>query len=147
MTVPAGTDWALGVHARSQALLSTGSAAEGHYREAIDLLGRAGVHGELARAHLLYGGWLRRERHRRTAREQLRTAYGSFTEMGMDAFARGAAVHQPAHRRVAPAQDVREARHHLAETAPAQRRAMTAARRAGPAGARRRPGRWPGEGR
>jgi DNA-binding CsgD family transcriptional regulator len=91
VTVPAGTGWALGVHARSQALMSTGTTAEGHYREAIDLLGRTGVRGELARAHLLYGEWLRRERHQRAAREQLRTAHASFTEMGMDAFARRAA--------------------------------------------------------
>ncbi|WP_243716018.1 AAA family ATPase [Actinomadura darangshiensis] len=90
-TLPAGTDWALGVQARSQALMGEGTAAEGHYREAIDLLGRAGVRGELARAHLLYGEWLRRGRRRRAAREQLRTAHESFTAMGMDAFAQRAA--------------------------------------------------------
>ncbi|WP_141579812.1 AAA family ATPase [Actinomadura sp. WMMA1423] len=91
VTVPAGTDWALGVHARSQALLSSGSAAEDRHREAIELLGRTGVRGELARAHLLYGEWLRRERRRRDAREELRTAHESFTVMGMEAFAKRAA--------------------------------------------------------
>ncbi|WP_433465317.1 helix-turn-helix transcriptional regulator [Spirillospora sp. CA-128828] len=89
-TLPAGTDWALGIQARSQALMSTGTAAEGHHRDAIELLGRAGVGGELARAHLLYGEWLRRARRQRAAREQLRIAHGSFTAMGMNAFARRA---------------------------------------------------------
>ncbi|MES9536837.1 AAA family ATPase [Actinomadura sp. NPDC000600] len=91
VTVPAGTDWALGVHARSRALLSTGTAAEDQHREAIDLLGRTGVRGELARAHLLYGEWLRREGRKGDAREQLRIAHESFTVMGMDAFAKRAA--------------------------------------------------------
>ncbi|MFB4308272.1 AAA family ATPase [Actinomadura sp. GTD37] len=90
-TAPAGTDWALGVHARSRALLSEDTAAEDHYRDAIDLLGRAGVGGELARARLLYGEWLRRRRRQRAAREQLRAAHESFTAMGMDAFAGRAA--------------------------------------------------------
>ncbi len=91
-TVPAGTDWALGVHARCRALMSDGAAAEDHYREAIDRLGRAGVPGELGRAHLLYGEWLRRRRRQRSAREQLRAAYESFTAMGMEAFAGRAAT-------------------------------------------------------
>ncbi|MEU8798434.1 AAA family ATPase [Spirillospora sp. NPDC048819] len=90
-TVPAGTDWALGIEARSKALMSDGPLAEDHYREAIDLLGRTGVRGELARAHLLYGEWLRRGRRRRAAREQLRIAHESFTAMDMEAFARRAA--------------------------------------------------------
>ncbi|WP_443112156.1 helix-turn-helix transcriptional regulator [Actinomadura monticuli] len=92
-TVPAGTDWALGVHARCRALLSEDTAAEDLYREAIDRLGRAGVRGELARAHLLYGEWLRRRRRQRAAREQLRTAHESFDAMGMEAFA-GRAAHE-----------------------------------------------------
>ncbi|HWB35782.1 MAG TPA: helix-turn-helix transcriptional regulator, partial [Rugosimonospora sp.] len=86
------TDWALGVHARCRALMSDGAAAEDRYREAIDRLGRAGVPGELARAHLLYGEWLRRRRRQRSAREQLRAAYESFTAMGMEAFAGRAAT-------------------------------------------------------
>ncbi|MFF4240097.1 AAA family ATPase [Actinomadura geliboluensis] len=90
-TLPAGTDWALGVHARSLAILSEDTAAEDRYREAIERLGRAGVRGELARAHLLYGEWLRRTRRQRAAREQLRTAHESFTAMGMEGFAGRAA--------------------------------------------------------
>nr|WP_241564157.1 helix-turn-helix transcriptional regulator [Nonomuraea polychroma] len=89
-TGPSDTDWALGVEARSRALLSTGAAAEDHYREAIERLGRAAVRGELARSHLLYGEWLRRERRQRDAREQLRAAHESFTTMGMEAFAQRA---------------------------------------------------------
>jgi DNA-binding CsgD family transcriptional regulator/tetratricopeptide (TPR) repeat protein len=86
-TEPSGTDWALGIEARSRALLTTGDAAEALYAEAIDRLDRSPLRPEAARAHLLYGEWLRRERRPRDAREQLRTAHDMFAAMGMEAFA------------------------------------------------------------
>jgi ATP/maltotriose-dependent transcriptional regulator MalT len=84
------SDWGLGLEARSRALLTDGDAADGLYREAIERLGRTGNRLQLARAHLLYGEWLRRERRRVDAREQLRTALEMFTSMGTEAFARRA---------------------------------------------------------
>ncbi|HEY6781158.1 MAG TPA: LuxR C-terminal-related transcriptional regulator, partial [Thermoleophilaceae bacterium] len=86
-TRPSGTDWALGIEARSRAMLSQGQVAESLYREAIDRLSCTRIRVELARAHLVYGEWLRRERRRLDAREQLRTAHEMFTAIGMDAFA------------------------------------------------------------
>src|SRR6185437_5931543 len=87
MTSASGTDWGLGVEARCRALLSEGGQAEGCYREAIARLGRTPLRPELARAHLLYGEWLRRGRRRAEAREQLRTAHGMLEAIGMEAFA------------------------------------------------------------
>jgi DNA-binding CsgD family transcriptional regulator len=81
------TGWALGIQARIRALLSDGEAADNCYRESIEHLGRTPVRSQLARAHLLYGEWLRRQRRRRDARDQLRTAFAMFDSMGMEAFA------------------------------------------------------------
>ena len=86
-TQAGGTDFGLGIEARSRALVSEGETAERCYREAIDRLGRTQLRPELARAHLLYGEWLRRENRRRDARAELRTAYDLFTAMGIEAFA------------------------------------------------------------
>ena len=87
LTQAGGTDFGLGIQARSRALLSHGETAEGVYREAIGRLGRTRLRPELARAHLLYGEWLRRENRRADAREQLRAAHDMLTAMGMEAFA------------------------------------------------------------
>ena len=90
MTRASGSDWALGIEARSRALLSEGANADRLYREAIERLGRTRVRVALARAHLQYGEWLRRERRRLDAREQLQTAYEMLTAMGVEAFAQRA---------------------------------------------------------
>jgi DNA-binding CsgD family transcriptional regulator len=92
MTRAGGNDWGLGIEARSRALLSVGSTAEDLYREAIERLGRTRIRVELARAHLLYGEWLRRERRRIEAREHLRPAHALFSRFGMQAFAERARI-------------------------------------------------------
>jgi DNA-binding CsgD family transcriptional regulator len=86
-TRASGTDWALGIEARSRALLSEGEAAERLFRESIERLARTRVRVELARAHLHYGEWLRRERRRLDAREHLRAGHEMFARMGAEGFA------------------------------------------------------------
>jgi DNA-binding CsgD family transcriptional regulator len=81
------SEWAIGIQARVRALLSEGEIAESLYRESIGHLARTRVRLELARAHLLYGEWLRRGRRRLDAREHLRTALEMFRSMGTEAFA------------------------------------------------------------
>jgi DNA-binding CsgD family transcriptional regulator len=81
------TEWALGIETLIRALLSEGEAADRLYRESIERLGRTRIRAQLARAHLLYGEWLRRERRRTDAREQLRIAHRMLDAMGIDAFA------------------------------------------------------------
>jgi len=89
-TTPSATDWALGIQQRCNALVAGGDQAEGHYLAAIGHLGRTRMRTEHARAHLLFGEWLRRERRRTEAVEHLRTAHNMFVEMGMEAFAQRA---------------------------------------------------------
>ena len=91
-TQAGGTPWALGVEARSRALVSHGEQAEALYREAIDRLEPTRLRVDLARTHLLYGEWLRRERRRLDARDELRLAHELFSEFGMEAFAERARV-------------------------------------------------------
>jgi DNA-binding CsgD family transcriptional regulator len=107
----AGTDWALGILARSSALLDNGQAADALYREAIERLGRCRIVVHLARAHLVYGEWLRRENRRVDAREQLRIAYGMLSRMGAEAFAERArrellATGETVHKRTVETRDV-----------------------------------------
>ena len=86
-TRASGTEWALGIEARSSALLSEGQAAESLYREAVERLARSRGVVHLARARLLYGEWLRRENRRVDAREQLRAAHEMFSDIGAEGFA------------------------------------------------------------
>jgi DNA-binding NarL/FixJ family response regulator len=86
-TAASSTDWGRGMQARCRALLSEGESAERLYREAIERLARTRRRPELARAHLLFGEWLRRENRRVDAREQLRTAHEMLVGIGMEAFA------------------------------------------------------------
>jgi ATP/maltotriose-dependent transcriptional regulator MalT len=102
------TEWVLGIEARIRALASEGAAADGFYRESVELLGRTRVRAQRARSHLLYGEWLRRQGRRLDAREQLRTAHQMLDAMGMEAFAERArrelaATGGTARKRTAPA--------------------------------------------
>jgi RNA polymerase sigma factor (sigma-70 family) len=92
MTRLSGTDWALGIAARSEALFVEDQRAEELYVEAVDRLGRGRMAVDLARAHLLYGEWLRRQRRRLDARTELRSAHDLFSNFGMEAFAERARV-------------------------------------------------------
>jgi DNA-binding CsgD family transcriptional regulator len=83
----AGTDWALGILARSRALTGERDGADALYREAIERLERTRMRVELARAHLVYGEWLRGEHRRPVAREHLRVAYDMLAAIGAEAFA------------------------------------------------------------
>jgi DNA-binding CsgD family transcriptional regulator len=87
MTQASDTDWGLGIAARSRALLTGDAGAESLYREAIERLGRTRLRPELARARLLYGEWLRRQRRHADARGELRIALEMFNDFGMEAFA------------------------------------------------------------
>jgi DNA-binding CsgD family transcriptional regulator len=86
-TLASGTNWALGVLARSRAVAAADGDAEQHHQEAVDRLKRCRAIPQLARARLVYGEWLRRERRRRDARRELRAAYQMFVAMGAEAFA------------------------------------------------------------
>jgi len=102
------TEWVLGIEARVRALLSEDQAADRWYRESVERLGRTRVRAELARSHLLYGEWLRRQGRRTDAREQLRTAHRMLDAMGMAAFAERArrelrATGETVRRRTVPA--------------------------------------------
>ena len=109
-TQASGTDWALGIEARSRALLSDGPAADALYQEAIDRLGRSRIAVHHARAHLVYGEWLRRQQRRVDAREQLRAAHDMFLRFGAQAFAERAsrelqATGETVRKRTAEARD------------------------------------------
>lgn len=86
-TLATGTDWGAGILARSQALLGPDDAAEDLYCEAIDCLSRTRIRPQLARSHLLYGEWLRRQNRRVEARDQLRVAHEMLATMGLEGFA------------------------------------------------------------
>src|SRR3989442_11958196 len=105
-----GTPLALGFLARSRALLAADAGAASLYEESLDLLGRSSAKPELARSHLLFGEWLRRQGRRRDARDQLRTAHDMLGSMGIEAFAERAraellATGEPARKRTGEPQD------------------------------------------
>ena len=85
-----GTPWALGLLARSRALLTDSYEAETHFQEAIRLLEETTVAVDVAHARLLYGEWLRRDKRRIDARTQLRVAHDCFGDIGAMGFAKRA---------------------------------------------------------
>lgn len=110
-TQASGSEWALGLEARSRALLAASPAAEAHYAEAVERLPRGRLAPHLARAQLVYGEWLRRENRRLDAREQLRAAHDTFSRIGAEAFAERArrellATGETARRRTMDTRDV-----------------------------------------
>ncbi|MEV0819828.1 helix-turn-helix transcriptional regulator [Nonomuraea rubra] len=110
-TLASGTEWALGLLARSRALLSGGATADRLYREAIEHLRRSRVAVHLARTHLVYGEWLRHENRPAEAREHLQTAYELLNGFGARAFADRArrellALGEPVRRQAAEEQHV-----------------------------------------
>lgn len=122
-----GTDWALGMLARSSALLEDGRAAEALYREAVARLGRCRIVVHLARAHLVFGEWLRRKNRRVDAREQLRIAYEMLGRIGAEAFAERArgellATGETVRKRVVESRDVLTAQEVLVARLAAQGR-------------------------
>ncbi len=110
-TEASGTDWALGIEARSRALLSDGETADALYREAVERLARTRITVHLARARLVYGEWLRREQRRSDARKHLRAAHDMFDRFGAEAFAERArrellATGETVRKRTVEARDV-----------------------------------------
>ena len=110
-TQASGTDWALGIEARSRALISDGAAADALYREAVERLAHTRVTVHLARAHLVYGEWLRREQRRSDARQHLRAAHDMFDRFGAEGFAERArrellATGETVRKRTVSTQDV-----------------------------------------
>jgi DNA-binding CsgD family transcriptional regulator len=109
-TRASGTEWALGIEARSRALLTDGPSAEPLYKEAVERLARGRLAPHLARAQLVYGEWLRREKRRVDAREQLRAAHDVLARIGAEGFAERArrelqATGETARRRTADTRD------------------------------------------
>jgi DNA-binding CsgD family transcriptional regulator len=117
ITRASGTDWALGLQARCDALVSDSYTAESHFQTAIDRLARTRIRGELARSHLLYGEWLRRQNRRNDARAELRTAHEMFTAMEIDGFAERAAAELGATGQIVRKRSVETSSHLTAQEA------------------------------
>ena len=142
-TQAAGTDWGLGIEARCRALLANDDEAEPLYLEAIERLARSDIRVQHARAHLLYGEWLRRQRRRFDARtQQLRTANEMFVEMGIEAFAERAAHGVPGRRRTranAPSRPGATSHPGVPDRPPRPRRTLSTRRSANGSSSARRP--------